>query len=223
MNAFDESSNIYQTFAPLYYLLKVFGLISFSFKGPIKNGTFKSTFMDKFYPMIIFVIHLLGIIYQIVTSFRRGFLQNFISIAIFVNITTSLISVFGLYMGRQNLIRFLRVIDCFDRQVKLFSINTCFKNIWSFQLFLINGHSQESSLKRHLYLLFATLTTSVVIAYLSVAINLYVDHHTHFKKLGYMLYIYFYLFLDVMYLMPFIFSCLETSIFCVEWFVEVKH
>jgi hypothetical protein len=59
MNAFDESSNIYQTFAPFYYLFKVFGLISFSFKGPIRNGTFKSTFIDKFYPIIVLVIHLL--------------------------------------------------------------------------------------------------------------------------------------------------------------------
>ncbi len=117
MNAFDESSNIYQTFASFYYLLKVFGLISFSFKGPIKNGILKSTFINKFYPIIILVIHLLGIFYLIVTSVNQGFLQNFISIAIFVNITTSLISVIGLYVGRQNFMRFLRIIDCFDRQV----------------------------------------------------------------------------------------------------------
>jgi hypothetical protein len=129
MNAFDESSNIYQTFAPFYYLFKVFGLISFSFKGPIRNGILKSTFMDKFYPIIIMVIHLLGIIYLIVTSVNQDFLHNFISIAVFVNITTSLISVIGLYLERQNFIKFLRIIDCFDRQVKLFSINTCFKNI----------------------------------------------------------------------------------------------
>jgi hypothetical protein len=127
MNAFDESSNIYQTFASFYYLLKVFGLISFSFKGPIRNGTFKSTFMDKFYPIIIFVVHLLGIIYLIVTLINQVFLQNFISIAVFVNITTSLIAVFGLYLGRQNFIRFLRVIDCFDRQVNILQIyvHTC--------------------------------------------------------------------------------------------------
>jgi hypothetical protein len=122
MNAFDESSNIYQTFASFYYLFKVFGLISFSFKGPITNGTLKSTFMDKFYPIIVLVIHLLGIIYIIGTSFRRGFIQNFISIAIFVNITANLISVLGLYLRRQNFIRFLRIIDCSDGRVNLFRL-----------------------------------------------------------------------------------------------------
>jgi hypothetical protein len=122
MNAFQKTSNIFGTFAPFYYLFKVFGLISFSFQGPIKDGILRSTFMDKFYPLLVSVFHLLAF-YSIVylTSNIHTLMTNFISIvtqaAYFISIATNFISVIGLFFGRKKFISFLKIIDGSDRQV----------------------------------------------------------------------------------------------------------
>ncbi len=122
MKAFQKTSNIYETFSPFYYIFKVFGLISFSFQGPIRNGNVKSSFMDKIFPIVISGGHFFSPLFLFdATAVYNDITTKFLSTAMhagyFVNITTNFISVVGLYVGRQQFVKFLKIIDHSDKQV----------------------------------------------------------------------------------------------------------
>jgi hypothetical protein len=126
MNVFQKTSNIYETFSPFYYIFKVFGLVSFSFQGPIRNGNIKSSFMDKIFPIVISGVHFFSLSFVLgASSVFYTFMTKFLSIAMhasyLINITTNFISIVGLYTGRQKFIKFIRNIDQSDKQVNGFA------------------------------------------------------------------------------------------------------
>ncbi len=126
MDAFQKTSNIYETFSPFYYIFKVFGLVSFSFQGPIRNGNVKSSFMDKLFPIVISGVHFFSLSFVLgVSSVFYTFMTKFLSIAMhasyLINITTNFISIVGLYIGHQKFIKFIRNIDQSDKQVNGFA------------------------------------------------------------------------------------------------------
>jgi hypothetical protein len=124
MIAVQRRSNIFETFAPFYNLLKAFGLLPFSFQGSIRDGNLKLNFVDKIHPIVVSVAHLLAFIsvFYLVSVWKNiltNFLLTVMEIGFLINIATSFVSVFGLIVGREGFVRFLRTIDCSDREVNV--------------------------------------------------------------------------------------------------------
>jgi hypothetical protein len=115
MKLIFKPSTVYEAVYPFYVTLKIFGLVLFSFDGPIDKGRFKVTVVQSFYFCCILFLHLCGL-YQIFGSFSDSVSDDlkFDLILDFIVIVV----VLGLQNGKQNEIsKFIQILHSFDLKV----------------------------------------------------------------------------------------------------------
>lgn len=117
-----KPSTVYEAVYPFYVTLKLFGLLIFSFDGPVDKGRFKITAVQSFYFCCVLCLHFIGL-YQISRSFNEVVPDGF-KLELVLNLIV-IVSIIGLQSGKQNIIsKFLQILHSFDLKVCGFLLKT---------------------------------------------------------------------------------------------------
>ncbi len=113
----NETSSFFGVFAPIYYLLRTFGLAPFSFKGPTKLGNITISIWDRLY--IIFTMLVYSSVLYVVTllHYNKGLIHFFGKASFCSCVISKLLGVCYTYFKKGAIIKFLKNIEKIDRKV----------------------------------------------------------------------------------------------------------
>lgn len=123
MSLFDEPRNVFEVVFPFYCVLKAFGYIPFSFKGPIQDGNMVTTIPDVVYFAFSLVFHIVMFFILLQKDFisfmGSEVMEGGSKSAVVLSALTIIVSVFYQFLKRKNIQKFLKEIHEIDQEVRL--------------------------------------------------------------------------------------------------------
>lgn len=121
MKVWKSPSNIHETIYPFYWILKIFGLVTFSFKSADENEKVSTTTFDIIYFIAIFLGHLTMLSLLIFRSFILAtdsiMYQHGARFALFIHVLFMIILILFQLLKRKNVKKFLEILHDFDETV----------------------------------------------------------------------------------------------------------
>jgi hypothetical protein len=133
MKFLKNPENIHETLLPVFYLFKMIGLVSFSYRTPVKLGEFKSVYMDVFYTAFLSILHIsmhLILYYKTLQNFGELNLGKFLTFAWPVlyhyAVFSKTICILHGFLTRKDSMKFIKLIEEYDRKVLIYEFQSKF-------------------------------------------------------------------------------------------------
>lgn len=119
---FKRPTNIYEVVYPFYILLKIFGLIPFSFVGPVKDGNIRVTWMDLVYYALCLFAHFVVLLDRFIKNlsifeesvlYNRGVQTQMVALVLVIIVCGCVQA--HIQVGIRN---FLKILQEFDEEVR---------------------------------------------------------------------------------------------------------
>lgn len=117
-----KMDNIYTTFRPFYFILKIFGGFPKCFVGPARKGVFKQRFVEFIIPSLwcslTLIIFVLIVTRDTPVAVRSSFLVRGWNYILFFCLLINHVAFWYQIVKRNSIAKFLRLIDSIDKKVK---------------------------------------------------------------------------------------------------------